>query len=70
MNTKDRYLPLFASHVFQLYIDYDTDALLTDTSWIYSANQDRKKPDENYRILEKYPNIGSVLLDTFKNVTK
>ena len=42
MNTKDRYLPLFASHVFQLYIDYDTDALLTDTSWIYSANQDRK----------------------------
>ena len=70
MNTKDRYLPLFASHVFQLYIDYDTDALLTDTSWIYSANQDRKKPDENYRILEKYPNISSVLLDTFKNVTK
>jgi len=70
MNEQDRYLPLFASNVFQLYVDYDTDVLLKDESWIYSANQDNKLPDENYRILEKYPNIRDTLLDKFRDVSR
>ena len=67
---QDRFLPLFASHVFQLYVDYDTDALLQDKSWIYSANQDMKRPDENYRILEKYPILRDVFLDKFNKLAK
>ena len=67
---QDRFLPLFASHVFQLYVDYDTDALLQDKSWIYSANQDMKRPDENYRILEKYPILRDVFLDKSNKLAK
>ena len=70
MNQQNLCLPLFASNVFQLHIDYDTSALLQDKSWIYSANQNHKIPNENYRILEKYPDIRNILLDKFRDVSK
>ena len=70
MNQQITCLPLFASNVFKLHIDYDTSALLQDKSWIYSANQNYNVPNKNWRILEKYPDIRDILLDKYTEVSK
>ena len=70
MNQQITCLPLFASNVFKLHIDYDTSALLQDKSWIYSANQNYNVPNKNWRILEKYPDIRDILLNKFTEVSK
>ena len=70
MNQQITCLPLFASNVFKLHIDYDTSALLQDKSWIYSAKQNYNVPNKNWRILEKYPDIRDILLDKFTEVSK
>tara|TARA_B100000287_G_scaffold335868_1_gene321486 strand:+ start:341 stop:1030 length:690 start_codon:yes stop_codon:yes gene_type:complete len=69
MNNADRYLPLFASNVFQLHIDYDLEVLKTNKSFIYAANQYKKHEDENYRALEQFPNVRDHLIDRFKELS-
>jgi len=68
MNNADRYLPLFSSNVFQLQIDYDLDVLKTNKNFIYAANQNKKYDTEDYRSLERFPNIKEHLTDRFNEL--
>ena len=73
-------LPLFASNVFKLTIEEDTDSLLGEQSFSNSVEQDRQesvysvgcldKANHNIRVLDRHPEIAQILLNKWMIIEK
>ncbi len=73
-------LPLFASNVFKLTIEEDTDSLLGEQSFSNSVEQDRQesvysvgcldKANHNIRVLDRHPEIAQILLNKWMIIAK
>ena len=68
-------VPLFASTLFSLQIDEDTDELKEDKTFTISQKyQDKhgKQPssERDFRVLQKYPRVNDILLDSWNAIAK